>query len=75
MDTKTENKTIAAQLFAGMADRPTLKSRPSIAIVDCPTLEAEPSSLHQNTSDDAPMPMEEDKTEEDDLLGEDLVHY
>jgi hypothetical protein len=37
---------------------------------DRPTLESRSSALHQNTSDDTPTP-----TEEDDLLGEDLVDY
>jgi hypothetical protein len=39
-------------------------------VADRPTLESGPSALHQNTSNDAPIPMEED-----DLLGEDLVNY
>jgi hypothetical protein len=30
---------------------------------------------HQNASDDTRTPMEEDNTEEDGLLGEDLVDY
>jgi hypothetical protein len=38
--------------------------------MDRPTPESEPSTLHQDTSDDVPTP-----TEEDNLLGEDLVDY
>jgi hypothetical protein len=58
------------QLFAGMADSPAIKTGPTVQGVDRPTLEAEPSALHQDTSNDVQTPMEED-----DLQGEDLVVY
>jgi hypothetical protein len=38
--------------------------------MDHPTPESGPSTLHQDTSNDVPTPMEED-----DLVGEDLVDY
>jgi hypothetical protein len=41
-----------------------------VDVVDRPTLESRPSTLRQDTSNDAPTPMEED-----DLLREDLVDY
>jgi hypothetical protein len=66
--TKTENKTTTVQLFAGMANSPAIKTRPTVQGADRPTPEAEPSTLHQDTSNDVPTPMEED-----DLQGEDLV--
>jgi hypothetical protein len=68
--TKTENKTTTVQLFVGMADSPALKTGPTVQGAYCPTPEAEPSTLHQDTSNDVPTPMEED-----DLQGEDLVDY
>jgi hypothetical protein len=67
---KIENKTTTMQLFAGMADSPTIKAGPFIQGVDRPTPEVEPSALHQDTSNGAPTPMEED-----DLQGEDLFDY
>ena len=68
--TKIENKTITVQLSAGMVDCPAIKAGSSAQDADHPTPEAEPSALHQDTSDDVPTPMEED-----DLQGEDLVDY
>jgi hypothetical protein len=53
-----------------MADSPAIKVGPSTYDMDHPTLESGPSALHQDTSNDVPMPMKED-----DLLGEDLVDY
>jgi hypothetical protein len=67
---KTENKTATVQLFAGIADSPAIKTRPTVQDADHPTPEAEPSALHQDTTNDVPTPMEED-----DLQGEDLVDY
>ena len=67
---KTENKTATVQLFAGIADSPAIKTRPTIQDTDHPTPEAEPSALHQDTSNDVPTPMEEDGQQ-----GEDLVDY
>jgi hypothetical protein len=64
------NKTTIVQLSAGMADSPAIKAGPSAQGTDHPTPESGPSALHQDTSNDAPPPMEED-----DLLGEDLVDY
>jgi hypothetical protein len=58
------------QLSAGMADSPTIKAVPSALGTDHPTPESGPSTLHQDTSNGVPTPMEED-----DLLGEDLVDY
>jgi hypothetical protein len=66
--TKTENKTTIVQLSVGMADSPAMKVGPSAQGADRPTHESRPSTLHQDTSNDVPTPMEED-----DLLGEDLV--
>jgi hypothetical protein len=68
--TATENKTAGLQLPAGTTDSPAIKARPSVDVTDRPTLEFRPSALCQNTSNDAPTPIEED-----DLVGEDLVDY
>jgi hypothetical protein len=68
--TKTENKTTTVQLYAGMVDSPTIKVGSSAQDANHPTPEAEPSALHQDTSNNVPTPMEED-----DLRGEDLVDY
>jgi hypothetical protein len=65
--TKIENKTAALQLFAGISNSPVIKARPSADVAD---LLSVPSALRQNTSDDA-----QTLTEEEDLLGEDLVDY
>jgi hypothetical protein len=70
MTTKTENKTSIVQLSTGMADSPAIKSGPSAQGMDRPTPESGPSTLHQDTSNDVPTPMEED-----DLLGKDLIDY
>jgi hypothetical protein len=51
-------------------DNPTIKDGSFVNVTNRPTLESGSAALHQNTSDDAPVPMEED-----DLLGEDLVDY
>jgi hypothetical protein len=67
-DTKTENKTITGQLYAGMVDSPVINAGSSAQDADHPTPEAGPSALHQDTSNNVPTPMEED-----DLQGEDLV--
>jgi hypothetical protein len=75
MATKTENKTTTTQLSAGTVDSPALKAEPSASIVNHLTLESRLSALHQNAFDDAPTPMEEDNTEEDDLMEEDMVDY
>jgi hypothetical protein len=53
-----------------VADSPAIKAGPSAQGTDSPTPESRPSALYQDTSNDAPTPMEED-----DLLGEDLVDY
>jgi hypothetical protein len=71
--TKTGDKTTDAQLSIGTIDSPVAKSRPSTPIADHPTLEFGLSAPGQNASNDAPTPMEEYNTEDDDLLGEDLV--
>jgi hypothetical protein len=68
--TTTEGKTSGLQFPTGTTDNPAIKARPPMDVADRPTLESGPSSLHQNTSNDAPIPMEEY-----DLLGEDLVDY
>ena len=68
--TKIVNKTTTVHLSAGMVDCPAIKAGSSAQDADHPTPEAEPSALHQDTSDDVPTPMEED-----DLQGEDLVEY
>jgi hypothetical protein len=68
--TKTENKTTIVQLSAGMADSPAIKAGLSTQGMDHPTPESGPSTLHQDTSNGVPTPMEED-----DLLWEDLVDY
>jgi hypothetical protein len=68
--TKIENKTTTVHLSAGMVDCPAIKAGSSAQDADHPTPEAEPSALHQDTSDDIPTPMEED-----DMQGEDLVDY
>jgi hypothetical protein len=70
MATKTENKTTTVQLYAGMVDSPTIKAGSSAQDTDHPTPEAEPSALHQDTSNNVPTPIEED-----DMRGEDLVDY
>jgi hypothetical protein len=57
-------------LSAGMVDCPAINAGSFAQDADHPTPEAEPSTLHQDTSDDVPTPMEED-----DLQGEDLVDY
>jgi hypothetical protein len=67
--TKTENKTTTVQLYADMVDSLTIKARSSAQGADHPTPEAEPSALHQDTSNNVPTPMEEDD------LREDLVDY
>ena len=53
-----------------MADNPAKKAGPATEGADRPTPESEPSTPHQDASDDVPTPMEDD-----DLLGEDLVDY
>jgi hypothetical protein len=53
-----------------MVDCPAIKVGSSAQDADHPTPEAEPSALHQDTSDDVSTPMEED-----DLQGEDPVDY
>jgi hypothetical protein len=65
------------QLSAGMAENPAIKAGPSVQgwtvqplRSDRPTSEVRPSTLHQDTSNDVPTPMEED-----DLQGEELVDY
>jgi hypothetical protein len=68
--TKTENKTTNVQLFAGMADSPTIKTGPTVQGTNRTTHEAGPSALHQDTSNDVPAPIEEDN-----LQGEDLIDY
>jgi hypothetical protein len=68
--TKIENKTTTVQLSAGMVDSPAIKTGSSAQDTDHPTPDAEPSALHQDTSNDVPTLMEED-----DLQGEDLVDY
>jgi hypothetical protein len=67
---KTENKTTIVQLSVGMADSPAIKAGSSEQGTDRLTPKYRPSTLHQNTSNIVPTPMEED-----DLLGEDLVNY
>jgi hypothetical protein len=68
--TKIENKTTIVQLSTGMVDSPAIKAGSSAQDVGRPTPKAEPSALHQDTSNDVSTPMEED-----DLQGEDLVDY
>jgi hypothetical protein len=58
-----------------MVDSPASKAILSASIVDRPILESGPSTPRQNAFDNVPTPMEEDNTEEDDMLGEDLVDY
>jgi hypothetical protein len=70
MVTMAENKTTTVQLSACTTARPATKVVPSTDDTDRPIPEARSSSLHQNTSNDVPTPMEED-----DLQGEDLVDY
>jgi hypothetical protein len=65
---KTENKTTTMQLFAGMADSPAIKARPSEQSADRPTPEVGPFALHQDTSNDVPTPMEEDDLQEEDMV-------
>jgi hypothetical protein len=68
--TKVENKTTTVQLSAGMIDSPAIKAGSSAQDAVRPTPKAEPSTLHQDTSNYVPTPMEEN-----DLQGEDLVDY
>jgi hypothetical protein len=68
--TKTENKTTTVQLSASMVDSPIIKAVSSAQDANHPTPEAEPSALHQDTSNNVPTHMEEDN-----LRGEDLVDY
>jgi hypothetical protein len=68
--TKIENETATPQLSAGTTGSPAIKVGPSADDTDRPTLESGPPTLHQDTSNNVPTPMEED-----DLLGEDLVDY
>jgi hypothetical protein len=68
--TKIKNITTTVQLFAGMADSPAINTGPTVQGVDHTTPESGPSTLHQDTSNDVPTPMEKD-----DLQGEDLVDY
>jgi hypothetical protein len=68
--TKIGNETSTLQLSAGMMDSPTIKAGPSVDDMDRPTPEYEPSTLCQDSPNDAPTPMEEN-----DLLGEHLVDY
>jgi hypothetical protein len=66
--TKIEHKTTTME-------SPTAEAGPSTFIADRLLLESGQFAPHQNASDDAPTPIEEDKTDGDDLLGEDLVDY
>jgi hypothetical protein len=68
--TKEGNKTTTLQLYACTLDSPAIKARPSTDDIDRPTPESGPFALRQDTSNDAPTPMEED-----DMLREDLVDY
>jgi hypothetical protein len=68
--TKAKNKTTNVQLSACTVDSPAIKTGPRADALDRPIREAEPSALHQDTSNDVPTPMEED-----DLQGEYLVDY
>jgi hypothetical protein len=68
--TAIEDKTAGLQLATGTADNPATKAGPTMDVADRPTLESGSPAMRQNTSNDAPIPMEED-----DLLGEDLVDY
>jgi hypothetical protein len=56
-------------------DSPAAEAGPFASIADRPTLESVSSAPRQKASDDTPTPMEEYNTEEDNLLGEDLVNY
>jgi hypothetical protein len=58
-----------------MVDSPTAEARPSAFIANRLILESGPFAPHQNASDNAPTPIKEDKTKEDNLLAEDLVDY
>jgi hypothetical protein len=58
------------QLSAGTTDSSAIKAGPCADDTDRPIPEVGPSALHQDTSNDAPAPMEEDE-----LQGEDLVDY
>jgi hypothetical protein len=58
------------QVSAGTADSTSIKARSSVDDTDRPTSESGPSALREDTSNDAPTPMEED-----DLLRKDLVDY
>jgi hypothetical protein len=66
----TKNKAVDLQLSAGAMDSLAIKDEPSMDVAHGPSLESGPSALRYNTSDDVPIPMEEE-----DLLGEDLVDY
>jgi hypothetical protein len=68
--TATKDKKAGSQLPAGTVDNLAIEVGPSADGADHPTLESGPSALRQNTSNDAPTPMEEDN-----LLREDLVDY
>jgi hypothetical protein len=67
---KTRNKTTTLQFSAGTSDSLAIKAEPSADDTDRPTLESGPSTLRQDTPNDAPTPIEEE-----DLLREDLVDY
>jgi hypothetical protein len=73
--TKIENKTTAMQSPAGTADSLAPVVGPSEPRADRPITESEQFAPHLESSNNAPTPMDEDNTEEDDLLGEDLVDY
>jgi hypothetical protein len=66
--TKIENKTTTVQLSTDMVDSPVIKAGSSAQDTDRPTPEAEPSALHQDTSNDVPTPMEKDDLQEEDLI-------
>src|SRR5690348_13506915 len=51
---KTENKTATVQLFAGIADSPAIKTRPTVQDADRPTPEADLSAIHHDTCNDVP---------------------
>jgi hypothetical protein len=61
--------------FCRYGEQSGIKSQIVCIYPDRPTLKSGPSALHQNTSDYTPIPMEEDKTKEDNMLEEDLVDY
>jgi hypothetical protein len=72
---KIEDKTTTAQFHAGTTDSPAAKVGSFAVIMDRSRLESGPFVSHQNASYDTPTHMEEDNTEEDDLLEENLVDY